>query len=204
MLREAAMKSVHFVLLIATLLLSAVAVGGDQEEQQTAIFAGGCFWCMEPPFDAMDGVLSTTSGYTGGHVENPSYEQVVREQTGHREVVKVRYDPDRVSYQALLEVFWRNIDPLDDGGQFCDRGFSYSPAIFVADEKQRQAAEQSLAELKASGRFAGKRIVTPIIDASRFWRAEEYHQGYYRKNPVRYRYYRYRCGRDQRLEELWG
>lgn len=198
------MKYLQITLLFAALLLTGVALSDDNRDLRTAIFAGGCFWCMEPPFDALDGVLSTTSGYTGGHVENPSYEEVVREQTGHREVVKVRFDPDRVSYAQLLEVFWRNIDPLDDGGQFCDRGFSYSSAIFVADDHQRLAAEQSLADLQTSERFSGQTLVTPIIDASRFWVAEEYHQNYYRKNPVRYRYYRYRCGRDQRLEELWG
>ena len=204
MLRQTTMKCARTFTLIATLFVSGSALGDDNNQDGTAIFAGGCFWCMEPPFDALDGVLATTSGYTGGHVDNPSYEEVVREQTGHREVVMVRYDPAVISYQQLLEVFWRNIDPVDAGGQFCDRGFSYSSAIFVANAAQRQAAEDSLAKLKASERFSGQTIVTPIIGASTFWEAEQYHQSYYRKNPVRYRYYRYRCGRDERLKSLWG
>ena len=173
------------------------------EALATAVFAGGCFWCMEPPYDALDGVVSTTSGFMGGHVESPSYEQVVRGGTGHVEAVKVVYDPARVSYETLLEVYWQNVDPLDDGGQFCDRGEAYLTAIFVDDARQRELAEASLAALDASGRF-DRPVVTPVRDRSEFWPAEAYHQDYYRKNPLRYRFYRFNCGRDRRLEELWG
>ncbi len=173
------------------------------EALATAVFAGGCFWCMEPPYDALDGVVSTTSGFMGGHVESPSYEQVVRGGTGHVEAVKVVYDPARVSYETLLEVYWQNVDPLDDGGQFCDRGEAYLTAIFVADAQQRELAEASRAALDASGRL-DRPVVTPVRDWSEFWPAEAYHQEYYRKNPLRYRFYRFNCGRDRRLEELWG
>jgi peptide-methionine (S)-S-oxide reductase len=167
----------------------------------SAVFAGGCFWCMEPPYDALDGVVSTTSGFTGGHVADPSYEQVSAGGTGHVEAVEVVYDPKRVDYAKLLEVYWRNVDPLDDGGQFCDRGDSYRSAIFVGDAEQRRAAEESL---RATGERLGKPVVTQIRDRVPFYPAEEYHQDYYRKNPIRYRFYRGRCGRDARLQELWG
>ena len=169
--------------------------------QAVAIFAGGCFWCMEPPFDALDGVLSTTSGYTGGSVPDPSYEQVSEGGTGHVEAVRVVFDPERVSYAQLLEVFWHNVDPLDDGGQFCDRGPTYRSEIFVADAEQRRLAEESRREV---GERLGRPVVTQIRDAGPFYPAEEYHQDYYRKNPIRYRFYRSRCGRDARLEALWG
>ncbi len=182
---------------------SGSATPQPDETHASAVFAGGCFWCMEPPFDALDGVISTTSGFIGGHVSNPSYQQVVRGGTGHVEAVKVVYNPAVVDYARLLEVFWRNVDPLDDGGQFCDRGEAYLTGIFVADEAQRTLAEASLAELEDSGRF-DRPIVTPIRDRTAFYPAEEYHQGYYRKNPVRYRFYRFNCGRDRRLNELWG
>jgi peptide-methionine (S)-S-oxide reductase len=168
-----------------------------------AVFAGGCFWCMEKPFDQVEGVLSTTSGYTGGHVEAPAYEQVSGGGTGHLESVRVVYDPQRVSYEKLLGVFWHNVDPLDAGGQFCDRGTQYGTAIFVHDAEQRRLAEASKQALEASGRF-DQPVVTPIREAGPFYEAEDYHQDYYLKNPVRYAYYRYRCGRDARLEALWG
>jgi peptide-methionine (S)-S-oxide reductase len=168
-----------------------------------AIFAGGCFWCMEPPFDAQDGVLATISGYTGGSVEAPSYEQVSAGETGHFEAVEVVYDPARVSYARLLELFWRNVDPIDGGGQFCDRGPQYRSAIFVRDDAQRAAAEASRRELEASGRLPAP-IATEILPAARFWPAEEYHQDFYLRNPLRYRYYRHGCGRDRRLEVVWG
>jgi peptide-methionine (S)-S-oxide reductase len=171
--------------------------------QAVAIFAGGCFWCMEPPFDALDGVLSTTSGYTGGSVDAPSYEQVSEGGTGHLEAVEVVYDPARVGYARLLEVFWRNVDPTDPGGQFCDRGPQYRAAIFVRDDEQRAAAEASRRELEASGRFPAS-LATEIRPAARFWPAEEYHQDFYQRNPIRYRYYRQGCGRDRRLEQVWG
>jgi peptide-methionine (S)-S-oxide reductase len=167
-----------------------------------AIFAGGCFWCMEPPFDELEGVLSTTSGYTGGETQNPSYEAVTAGGTGHLEAVLVEYDPARIDYAKLLEVYWRNIDPLDDGGQFCDRGSSYRSAIFYADEQQKRLAGQSKMALEAAGRFE-EPIVTRILPAAEFYPAEAYHQDYYRENPLKYKYYRYRCGRDDRLDELW-
>jgi peptide-methionine (S)-S-oxide reductase len=168
-----------------------------------AIFAGGCFWCMEPPFDKLPGVKSTTSGYVGGHVANPTYKQVSAGRTGHAEAVLVRYDPTRVSYQTLLDVFWRNIDPLAIDRQFCDIGDQYRSAIFTTGAEQRRLAEASKRKLEASGRFR-QPVATQIVPASKFYPAEEYHQDYYRRNPVRYKFYRYNCGRDQRLEQLWG
>ncbi|SDZ96757.1 peptide-methionine (S)-S-oxide reductase MsrA [Microbulbifer marinus] len=189
--------------LIAVLLLL-VAVAGSAEQSKnirTAIFAGGCFWCMEPPFDKVDGVLQTTSGYSGGHVKNPSYEQVSAGGTGHAEVVQVTYDADKVSYAQLLDVFWRNVDPLDKGGQFCDRGDQYRSEIFYGTEEEKALAEASKKRVATK---LGKKIATKIKPASTFYPAERYHQNYYQRNPVRYKYYRYRCGRDQRLEEVWG
>jgi peptide-methionine (S)-S-oxide reductase len=168
-----------------------------------ATFAGGCFWCMEGPFDNIPGVVSTTSGYTGGRTRDPSYEEVSSGTTGHAESVEVVYDPSKVTYPQLLEVFWHNVDPLDGGGQFCDRGNQYRTAIFFHDDQQRQQAEQSKKDLEASGRLK-KKIVTEIVPASAFYAAEDYHQDYYKKNAFRYRFYRLNCGRDQRLKELWG
>ena len=168
-----------------------------------ATFAAGCFWCVEPPFDKTEGVVSTTSGYTGGKVAGATYRQVGAGNTGHTEGVRVIYDPKKVSYEKLLEVFWRNVDPLDAGGQFCDRGDPYRPAIFVHDEEQKRLAEASKAALAASGRFK-QAIVVPIEPAREFWVAEDYHQDYYLKNPTKYAYYRWGCGRDARLEQLWG
>ena len=167
----------------------------------TAIFAGGCFWCMEAPFDVLDGVSATTSGYTGGHTENPTYEQVSYTDTGHREAVEVRYDPASVSYAELLEVFWRNIDPFDDSGQFCDKGDSYRSAVFYANAEERQLAEASKAAHEA---HFGRGVVTNLLPATRFYPAEDYHQNYYTVNPLRYKYYRFGCGRDPRLESIWG
>jgi methionine-S-sulfoxide reductase len=158
---------------------------------------------MEPPFDAMEGVVSTVSGYTGGRVKNPSYEQVSSGGTGHLEAVQIEYDPEKVTYSKLLDVFWRNVDPTDIGGQFCDRGSQYRTAIFVHTEEQRLLAERSKADLEASGRLP-KPIVTEIREASRFYAAEDYHQDYYKRNPIRYKFYRTRCGRDRVLEKLWG
>ena len=168
-----------------------------------ATFAGGCFWCMEPPFDKVPGVVSTTSGYVGGRVDNPTYAQVSAGVTGHAEAVQVLYDPARVTYAQLLEVFWRNIDPLAKNRQFCDVGAQYRSGIFVHDAEQRRLAEASRQQLQASGTLPGP-IVTEVTDAGTFWPAEEDHQDYYRKNPVRYAYYRWGCGRDRRLEQLWG
>lgn len=169
----------------------------------SAVFAGGCFWCMEKPFDELPGVTSTTSGYAGGKLRNPTYEQVSTGNTGHIEVVRVEYDPDEISYEALVDVFWRNIDPVDARGQFCDKGHQYTSAIFYGSEDEKEIAEKSMRVLEESGRLP-TRIATRIVPAAEFWDAEDYHQDYYKKNPIRYRYYRYGCGRDARLEQLWG
>jgi len=171
--------------------------------QAVATFAGGCFWCMEGPFDELPGVVSTTSGYTGGHVEKPSYEQVSSGRTGHTEAVQVVYDPAKVGYEKLLEVFWHNIDPLTKDAQFCDHGPQYRSGIFVHDAEQRRLAQATKRELESSKRLPGP-IVTEIAEVDVFYPAEAYHQDYYRKNPLRYRYYRSRCGRDARLKSLWG
>ena len=168
-----------------------------------ATFAGGCFWCMEPPYDKLPGVISTTSGYMGGSLRNPTYEEVSSGTTGHAEVVQVLYDPSKVSYGKLVEVFWVNVDPTMKDRQFCDAGSQYRTAIFVHSPEQRKVAEASKAALEKSKPFKDP-IVTPIVDAGEFWPAEDYHQDYYRKNPVRYTYYRTGCGRDARLKQLWG
>ena len=169
----------------------------------TATFAGGCFWCMEPPFDVLDGVVATTSGYIGGESKNPTYEQVSTGRTGHTEAVQVLYDPDLVSYEELLAVFWRNIDPTDAGGQFCDRGSQYRAGIFFHDEAQKSLAEKSRQTLQASN-VLSKDVVTEVTEASEFYPAEEYHQDYYLKNKFRYKLYRTGCGRDRRLQAVWG
>lgn len=175
----------------------------DTAEFAKATFAGGCFWCMEPPFDKLEGVISTTSGYTGGDQRNPTYRQVSAGGTGHTEAVEILYDPEKISYAELLDVFWRNIDPLTADRQFCDVGSQYRTGIFFHNEDQKRLAEQSKQALTASDRF-DKPIVTEITPAGEFYPAEDYHQDYYQKNPLRYKFYRYQCGRDQRLEELWG
>jgi peptide-methionine (S)-S-oxide reductase len=166
-----------------------------------ATFAGGCFWCMEGPFDKLPGVASTTSGYIGGQVKNPSYEQVSSGGTGHAEAVQVVYDPSKVSYAKLLEVFWHNVDPLTPNRQFCDIGEQYRTAIFFHDAEQKRLAEATKATV---AKELGKPVVTEIVQAGPFYAAEEYHQDYYQKNPIRYKYYRNGCGRDRRLAELWG
>jgi peptide-methionine (S)-S-oxide reductase len=170
-------------------------------ETAVATFAGGCFWCMEPPYDKLDGVISTTSGYTGGHLDNPTYKQVSSGKTGHYEAVQVEYDPARVSYQELLDVFWVNVDPFDARGQFCDKGPQYRAAIFVQNDEEEKLARQSKQSLEAKT-GEGLNIVTEILPTSTFYPAEEYHQDYYQKNPVRYNYYRFACGRDRRLEDV--
>jgi peptide-methionine (S)-S-oxide reductase len=202
-------------LMIAVVALLSIACSGGGSEAQvrqrvsagmgtdTAVFAGGCFWCVEEAFDQVAGVLSTTSGFTGGHVVNPTYEQVSSGRTGHVEVVRVVYDPSRVSYSGLLNVFWTNVDPLTPDQQFCDRGAQYRSAVFYQGAEQRRLAEPSKQTLERSGRF-DQPIVTEINAAAPFYPAKEYHQDYYQKNPVRYRYYKWSCGRAQRLEELWG
>jgi peptide-methionine (S)-S-oxide reductase len=171
--------------------------------QAVATFAGGCFWCMEGPFDVLDGVLSTTSGYTGGQLADPSYEQVSAGTTGHAEAVQVVYDPARISYEELLDVFWHNIDPTTPNAQFCDHGNQYRPAIFYHDEAQQAAAAASRVALEENKPFAAS-IEVELTAATTFYPAEDYHQDYYLKNPLRYRFYRFNCGRDQRLTELWG
>ena len=198
-----ALRVQSFGMSLILTLIASPTIWADQDQHARATFAGGCFWCMEPPYDRLDGVVETISGFSGGHVSNPSYEDVVRGGTGHREVVQVVYDPEVVSYETLLHVFWRNIDPLDDGGQFCDRGSAYRTAIFAHGPEQMRKAQTSLDEFNQSGHFDDP-VVTPVIEFENFYPAEDYHQGYYLNNPVRYRYYRWRCGRDERLEALWG
>jgi methionine-S-sulfoxide reductase len=181
------------------------------DNAETAVFAGGCFWCMEEAYEKVPGVYEAVSGFAGGETPDPSYREVTGGRTGHYEVVRVYYDPEERTYEELLYVFWRNIDPLDDGGQFCDRGESYKTAIFYSTERQRRLAEESKQELEQSGRFSSP-IVTEIrpLDVipddgnEGFWPAEEYHQEYYEKNPVQYRFYKEGCGRVRRLEQLWG
>jgi peptide-methionine (S)-S-oxide reductase len=197
--------NLFFFLLFAGLVTVSALVKATETEQPlaTAIFAGGCFWCMEHPFDEVDGVISTTSGYTGGHLPNPTYKQVSAGGSGHTEAVQVVYDPVKVDYQELLEIFWRNVDPLDANGQFCDKGTQYRTAIFYADDEQGRLAIASKARLEQSERFR-QPIVTEVAPATVFYPAESYHQDYYKKNPVRYKFYRYSCGRDNRLKQLWG
>ena len=170
---------------------------------ETATFAAGCFWGVEAAFRQLDGVTKTEAGYEGGTLDDPTYEDVCSHTTGHAEVVQVMYDPERVSYEQLLDVFWRNIDPLTPNRQFCDRGDMYRSAIFYRGETQREAAVASKVAIERSGRFR-EPIVTQIVAASPFYEAEAYHQDYYQKNPIRYKFYRSRCGRDARLEALWG
>lgn len=189
-------------LFILPLMVTQVNAGSALHLEK-AIFAGGCFWCMVPPFEKLDGVSEVISGYTGGHKVNPTYEEVSSGTTGHMEAVEVTYDPARVSYEKLLDVFWRQINPTDAGGQFVDRGSSYKSAIFYNNEEQKKLAEKSKKELEQSGRF-DKPIVTEIRPAGPFYRAEEYHQDYWKKNPIRYKFYRYNSGRDQYLGKIWG
>ena len=192
------------LLLAAGLLAAAVpstAAAAQPAKLAKATFAGGCFWCMEPPFDKLDGVVSTVSGYIGGHKKNPTYEQVSAGGTGHAEAVQVTYDPAKVTYQKLLDVFWRNVDPTVKDRQFCDHGNQYRSGIFAHDEAQKRLAEESKAALAKSKDW---KIVTEIVPATQFYPAEEYHQDYYKKNPLRYKLYRANCGRDNRLEQLWG
>jgi peptide-methionine (S)-S-oxide reductase len=170
----------------------------------TATFAGGCFWCEETAFVDVPGVLSVTSGFTGGQVKNPTYEMVSAGGTGHAESVQVVFDPAKISYERLLDIFWKNVDPTQANGQFCDHGNQYRSAIFYADESQKAMAEGSKKKVESLPQFQGKKIVTEVVPASTFYKAEEYHQQFYKKNPVRYHEYRTGCGRDARLRELWG
>lgn len=178
-------------------------MAGEVSTIRQATFAGGCFWCVEADFEKHPGVVKVVSGYTGGQKENPSYEEVSSGTTGHVEAVQVYYDPSRITYEEVLEIFWRHIDPTDSGGQFVDRGAQYRSAIFYHDEEQKRLAEKSKEAMNRSGKFT-KPVMTEIIKFSRFYEAEDYHQDYYKKNPLRYKYYRYGSGRDQFLQKVWG
>jgi peptide-methionine (S)-S-oxide reductase len=191
------MKRILVVLAAFALLISAAPA----PRLAKATFAGGCFWCMEPPFERLKGVYSVTSGYTGGRVAKPTYEAVSAGYTGHREAVEIVYDPAQVSYQKLLDVYWHNVDPFDRSGQFCDKGEQYRSAIFVHDAEQKHLAEGSK---QAVGVKFHSDVATDILPAGPFYAAEDYHQDYYKKNPLRYKFYRFNCGRDQRLKEVWG
>lgn len=191
------------IVLAALMVVSSATVSAkpETEKRATAIFAMGCFWCAEADFEKVDGVVDVVSGYTGGRVRNPSYEQVSAGGTGHYEAVLVTYDPSKVKYSDLLSVFWRNVDPFDAEGQFCDKGESYRAAIFPSSVAERKAADASREYLVAHFK---RDLATRIITRAPFYRAEDHHQDYYKKNPIRYRYYRSRCGRDDRLAEVWG
>ena len=200
------MKTFRTILLACS--LAACGSGEAQSQpspkksaQEVAVFAGGCFWCTEADFEKLPGVLAAVSGYTGGRTQNPTYEQVSAGGTGHYEAVRITYDPKRVSYAALVRHYFRTVDPTDAGGQFCDRGESYRTAVFTVGAGQRAQAQQAKAEAE---RVLARKLATPVLPAGRFWFAEGYHQDYYKKNPVRYTYYRGRCGRDARLKEVWG
>jgi peptide-methionine (S)-S-oxide reductase len=203
MRRKPIMAALTAAFVVAALSTAAPASAGDGGETAFATFAGGCFWCLEADFEKLEGVLSATSGYTGGTVTNPTYKQVSAGGTGHAEAVRVVYDPRVISYDELLAYFWRHIDPTVKDRQFCDVGHQYRSAIFYHDEAQREAAQRSRAELERSKPFP-QPIVTEITAESAFYPAEAYHQDYAEKNPIRYAYYRKGCGRDQRLHELWG
>ncbi|SEG47920.1 peptide-methionine (S)-S-oxide reductase MsrA [Oceanospirillum linum] len=190
-------KVIALFFISATLLISPVS----QAKEARAIFAGGCFWCMEPPFDSTEGVISTTSGYTDGHKQNPTYREVSAGMTGHTEAVEIIYDPEVVSYQTLLDIFWVNIDPFAVNRQFCDAGRQYRSGIYPLDDEQSRLAEISKAEHQQN---FNQKIQTEIKPASTFYPAEDYHQDYYMKNPIRYTFYRSSCGRDNRLKEVWG
>jgi peptide-methionine (S)-S-oxide reductase len=193
-----------FMVLSFTIAAAAWGPAQPASEGRTsaATFAGGCFWCLEADFDKVPGVISTTSGYIGGKVPNPSYNQVVTGATGHTEAVEIVYDPAKVSYRALLDVFWRNHDPLAKNRQFCDGGEQYRAGIFYHDDEQRKLAEETKKTVQM--KFAPRIVQTEVTKATAFYKAEDYHQDYYEKNPIRYKFYRFNCGRDQRLEELWG
>ena len=195
------MKRIIAVLFLLMFSSTGEAKDMTTEKQEVAIFAGGCFWCMQKPFDQVKGVISTEAGYTGGTVVNPTYEQVSAGHTGHKESVRVTFDPALVDYQTLLQVFWHNVDPFDTNGQFCDKGNQYRAAIFYQNEEQKRLAEATKKEVATQ---FGQDVTTEIDAAMPFYPAEEYHQSYYLKNPVRYHYYRYQCGRDQRLKQVWG
>ena len=205
------LKSGAFAVALSVLTLTAAMDATAAADVQTmpakgeavATFAGGCFWCVESDFDQVRGVTRTVSGYTGGTLKDPTYRQVSAGNSGHIEAVQIYFDSKKTDYKALLDVFWRSVDPTDTGGQFCDRGDSYATAIFANSPKQKKIAEASLATLKKSG-VLKRPVVTPVRTASVFYPAEGYHQDYYKKNPLRYKFYRLSCGRDARIRELWG
>ena len=182
---------------------SMTQIKGSGQRTEHATFAGGCFWCMEPPFEQLAGVISVTSGYTGGAKANPTYEEVCSGSTGHAEAIQVVYDPAKISYQQLLDIFWRNVDPTQPDGQFADHGRQYRTAIFYHSDEQQRLAAASKQQLAQSGKFTAP-IVTDIVPASAFYPAEEYHQDYYKKNPLRYKLYRFGSGRDAYLRKTWG
>lgn len=182
-------------------MLTALAPPASAQDLQQAVVAGGCFWCVEADFDKVPGVVETLSGYTGGELENPTYQQVTYSDTGHYEAVRITFDAEVISYREIVDIFWRTVDPTDPGGQFCDRGPSYRTALFPLDAEQAEAAAASKAEARAA---LGREIVTPILEAGPFWPAEDYHQNYYQENAFNYGFYRRACGRDARVRSLWG
>ena len=188
------------VVVFSNVLLQPVVESGEPAK---AYFAGGCFWCMEEAFEKVDGVIAAVSGYMGGTAQNPSYEEESSGRTGHAESIEVLYDPSKVTYNQLLEAFWRNVDPITPSAQFCDHGTQYRAAIFYQNDQEKRFAEESKQAIEQSKRFT-QPIVTQIVMASQFYTAEEYHQDFYKKNPIRYKFYKYNCGRAQRLDELWG
>lgn len=194
---------IHKILFLFTALMTFSVYAKNNKPNEIATFAGGCFWCMEKPYDELPGVLKTTSGYMGGNIDNPTYEQVSKGNTGHYEAIQILYDPKLISYQQLLEVFWKNIDPTNSKGQFCDEGPQYRSAIFYQNEEQQRLALQSRQQIEKQYPSIGP-IRTSILPARHFYPAEDYHQNYYLKNPFTYKFYRYTCGRDERLNELWG
>lgn len=196
-------KSIRTALAAIGLTFGVSVAIAQKAPSETAIatFAGGCFWCIESNFDRVPGVLATVSGYTGGKTDNPTYRQVSRGDTGHREALQITYDPKIISYAQLLTVFWHSVDPVDSGGQSCDRGVPYETAVFVHNDEQRKLAEASKAQAMKD---LGQKIFTPVETAAKFYRAEEYHQDYHNKKPLRYKYYRWNCGRNQKVEKLWG
>ena len=195
----------HISRILISLALAVAALQPVQAESQmkTAILAGGCFWCVESDYEKLDGIGDVVSGYIGGHVDNPTYQQVSSGTSGHIEAAIINYDASKISYTQILDYFWRHIDPTNDKGQFCDFGPQYRPAIFYQDEEQHELARQSLQNIRETKPFSDP-IRVELIKATKFYPAEDYHQDYYKKNPVRYKFYRYSCGRDARVEELWG
>jgi peptide-methionine (S)-S-oxide reductase len=194
-------KKFNFIYILF-FFVSSFSLLHSQEPQDEAIFAGGCFWCVEHDFDQVQGVVSTTSGYTGGHTINPTYEDVSTGKTGHVEAVKIVFNPEKISYQKLVDFYWHQIDPTRNDGQFCDKGDEYRPVIFYMNENQKKIAEREKQKLIEENKIHP--ILVQILPAQTFYPAEEYHQKYYKKNPLRYKFYRYNCGRDQRLKEIWG